>query len=275
MPLFLAAVIVMSCMTFGFGASAASATRTVGVTLEGGEIMRGRALLIDSITYVPLRDFSNAMGGCEISWNGSTNTASVRASGLTLDARVGSLYINANERYFYTVGQILNINGSVYVPIRPLTRAFGLDLAWDGASYTAALSYNGEGYCESGTTYYISDQVYWLSRIINAESSSESMLGKIAVGNVIMNRVDDPRYPNTIYTVIFDNKYGTQFTPAATGTVYKTPSADSVIAAKICLEGYSISDDIIFFLNPKIATSTWISRNCTYVMTIGNHVFYK
>lgn len=272
LPLLTAAILLISC--FGFGLRAGAATTQIKVSLGDTEIMRGRCLLVDEITYVPIRDFADAMGGCVVGWNGGTNTASISARGLYLSAGVGKIYICANDRYFYTVGALRNINGSVYVPIRSLARAFGLDVAWDGASYSVRLTKNG-GYCASGSAYYSSDEVYWLSRIINAESASEPMLGKIAVGNVILNRVADSRYPNTIYNVIFDKKNGTQFTPAATGSVYKAPSAESVIAAKLCLEGYTLSREMIFFLNPRIATNFWITNNCTYVMTIGNHVFYK
>ena len=49
----------------------------------------------------------------------------------------------------------------------------------------------------------------------------------------------------------------------------------AVIAAKICLDGYSISDEILFFMNPRIATSNWISKNRPFAFTIGNHDFYK
>ena len=46
------------------------------------------------------------------------------------------------------------------------------------------------------------------------------------------------------------------------------------MAAKICLEGYSLSTSMIYFYNPAIATSSWIGRTRPYVMTIGNHKFY-
>ena len=75
--------------------------------------------------------------------------------------------------------------------------------------------------------------------------------------------------------MIFDRKHGTQFSPVAFGTIYQTPTASSIIAAKICLEGYSLSNDILFFVNPKLATSTWIERNRIYEFTIGNHHFYS
>ncbi len=269
----MAALVILSCLTFLAPTSAAAAP----VKLRHGstEILRNQSLLIDSITYVPLRAFADTMGGCSVGWNGNTKTASISASGLYLTARVGNTYITANDRCFFTVGEIKNIGGTVYVPIRPMARAFGLVVDWDGATYSVTLTGSGRSYCKSAAAYYNSDDLYWLSRIINAESGAEPMLGKIAVGNVIMNRVASRSYPNSIYAVVFDKKHGTQFTPAATGTIHRAPSADSVVAAKICLEGYSISGEAIFFLNPKIATNFWIVKSCTFVMTVGNHDFYK
>jgi len=127
----------------------------------------------------------------------------------------------------------------------------------------------------SGDSYYDYGSLYWLSHIIHAESGTESLLGKIAVGNVVLNRVAKDEYPNTIYEVIFDNRYAVQFSPTASGTIYNTPSQESVIAAKICLEGYSLSSDIVYFFQPYLATTTWIQDNCTYVFTIGAHRFYS
>ena len=124
-------------------------------------------------------------------------------------------------------------------------------------------------------SFYNADDLYWLSRIISAESKGEPLKGQIAVGNVVLNRKRSSSYPNTVYGVIFDRKHGTQFSPVAFGTIYQTPTASSIIAAKICLEGYSLSNDILFFVNPKLATSTWIERNRIYEFTIGNHHFYS
>ena len=124
-------------------------------------------------------------------------------------------------------------------------------------------------------TNYSDNDLYWLSRIIHAEASGEPFEGKIAVGNVVLNRVKSKNYPNTVYGVIFDKKYGTQFSPVSYGTIYNTPSSDSIKAARKCLEGYSINSEMIFFINPDIATNFWIVKTREYVMTIGNHDFYK
>ena len=101
------------------------------------------------------------------------------------------------------------------------------------------------------------------------------MKGKIAVGNVVLNRVRSSAYPGTIYGVIFDNRYGIQFAPVANGTIYNTPTVDSIIAAKICLEGYSLSSDILYFVNPQKAPNSWIANNRPYSFTIGNHAFFE
>jgi N-acetylmuramoyl-L-alanine amidase len=101
------------------------------------------------------------------------------------------------------------------------------------------------------------------------------MKGKIAVGNVVLNRVRSSAYPNTIYGVIFDKRYGIQFSPVANGTIYNTPTAESIIAAKICLEGYTLSNEILYFLNPSIVGSSWITKTRPYAFKVGNHAFYK
>ena len=245
----------------------------VRVLLDGKDVISGQGRIINSVTYVPLRAFCDALGGASITWDQSTRTAKVSSKGVTVYAKQGALYLQANDRYFYTVEPIANINGSLFVPVRPLAKALGLELEWDN-SLRAVLLETGGKTPISGASFYKSDEVLWLARIIHAESSGEPFNGKIAVGNVVLNRVRSPQYPNTIYGVIFDRKHGTQFSPVSFGTIYNTPSAESVIAAKVCLEGYSLSDEALFFMNPRLATTSWIAQNRPYLFTIGNHLFY-
>ena len=245
----------------------------VSVSLDGRRILNGEAQIIGSTTYVPLRAFCDAIGWCRISWDASTRTATVSTGTLTIDAKQNALYITANGRYFYTVDKVLNLDGSLWVPIRPLAKAYCLDLLWDGTAREVKLTSTGKTLV-SGDNFYKSDEVLWLGRIIHAEAGGEPFLGKMAVGNVVLNRVRSPQYPNTIWGVIFDRKHGTQFSPVSYGTIYNTPSFDSTVAAKLCLEGYSVTNDALFFMNPRIATSNWISKNRPYLFTIGDHDFY-
>lgn len=246
----------------------------VNLTFEGQAVLSGEAAIINSVTYVPLRSFAELAGADSITWNPSTKTATVKKGATTLTVTDGAYYIVASGRYFYTSQKVLNINNRLFVPVRPLAKAFCIDVDWNANSRTVVLTSTGKTLV-SGAQFYNSDDLYWLSRIINAEAGGESLYGQIAVGNVVLNRVAHKQFPNTVYGVIFDRVGGVQFTPVALGTIYRTPSASSIIAAKICLEGTSISNEILFFMNPRISTSNWISKNRPFAFTIGNHDFYK
>ncbi len=232
------------------------------------------AIIIDSTTYVPVESFCKAMGAYSVTWDrdsyGEAATAAVSADGLTIYATVGNEYIWANGRYFYAPTGVRVIDGTFMAPARPLAAAFNSQVSWNG-SLRAVYVTVGEGNILSAEEFYDSDDVYWLSRIIQAEAGNQSFLGKIAVGNVVMNRVKSPLCPNNVYDVIFDNACGVQFSPTANGTIYNTPSQESVIAAKIALEGYKVVGDCLFFASIK---NCWAAYARTYYTTIGAHDFY-
>ena len=154
-------------------------------------------------------------------------------------------------------------------------KAVGAKVTIRSGYYDAFITSGDPTAVKWASEYYDSTDLYWLSRIISAEAKGEPFAGQIAVGNVVLNRVRSRSYPNTIYGVIFDRKHGTQFSPVSLGTIYREPSASSILAAKMCLEGYTLSEDILFFMNPRIATSNWISKNRPFAFRIGNHDFYR
>lgn len=247
---------------------------TTPVLLNGTEILAGECYRLDGVTYVPLRRFCEVFAPQgSMTWNGRTNTATFQTDNLELSVRVGRLYITANGHMLYTVGAVRNLEGHLYVPVRPLARAFAAALTWDASACAVGLTRAG-GTSAIRRASYDADEVYWLSRIISAEASVEPFVGQIAVGNVVLNRVRSREFPNTIYGVIFDRKHGTQFSPVAFGTIYDAPEPSCIIAAKICLEGYSVSDTALYFFDPDLSTSDWISRNCTFEFRIGSHEFY-
>ena len=272
--------IVMAFMSIAVGVSAGAASPAfpegstyVKVTLDGKEVLKNEAILINSVTYVPVRSFSELMGADDISWNQKTRTATIKKGDVSIYLTSGALYVGANGRYFFTVEKILNINDRLYAPVRAIAKSFNASVDWDNNTRTVVIT-SGKKAIASGSDFYNSTDLYWLSRIISAEAAGESLVGQIAVGNVVLNRKASAQYPNTVYGVIFDRKGGTQFSPVSMGTIYNTPSEMSIIAAKICLDGYSVDTGILFFMNPKIATSNWISKNRPFAFTIGNHSFY-
>lgn len=254
---------------YDFPSDAAS----VSVSIDGQKVLVGEAAILNDVTYVPLRSFSELFGADSIEWNGKTGVATIKKGNTVINIGDRLHYIEASGRYFYSSAPVRNISNRLFVPIRVIAKAFCVDVGWDNASRTVTLKDTGEVLL-SADQYYSADDLYWLSRIINAESGGESLIGKIAVGNVVINRKNSRSYPNTIYGVIFDRNGGTQFSPVSMGTIYRTPSQESIIAAKICLDGYSVDTNILFFMNPKIATNNWISNNRPFAFRIGNHYFY-
>ncbi|MBR2011165.1 MAG: cell wall hydrolase [Clostridia bacterium] len=251
----------------------AAASSPVHVTVDGVPFS-GSVQVKNNTTYVGIRKFATDLDpSASVTYNADTRTLTVKTSALTLICADGSSYIVANGRYLYYDQPVFMKNGTMYAPIMQLYRAFGAGIKWSDTLGGFAVT-RGSGGIAAGSSYYRSDEVLWLSRIISAEAKGEPLRGKIAVGNVILNRVQDSAFPNTIYSVIFDKKYGVQFTPAANGTVYQTPTEESIIAAKICLEGYTVSTGILYFVNPTKAPGSWASKNRAYFGKIGNHAFY-
>lgn len=109
-----------------------------------------------------------------------------------------------------------------------------------------------------------------LASIINAEAGVEPYEGKIAVGNVIMNRVNHPEFPDTIKEVVYQRG---QFSPVSDGSIQKEPNEDSIKAAREVLNGRRvINKNVLYFYDPRIATSKWIFTR-KVVTKIGDHAF--
>ncbi|NCC69823.1 MAG: cell wall hydrolase, partial [Clostridia bacterium] len=89
-----------------------------------------------------------------------------------------------------------------------------------------------------------------------------------------LNRVASPDFPDCIYDVIFDDRWGGQFEPVKNGTINDMPTEESILAAKLCLDGASVVGNSLFFLNPAKAANFWTTQNRDYVATIGSHQFY-
>ena len=229
--------------------------------------------LIESKTMIPLLEFCKIMDSSSYISSYSGGVVSVQTRGITVSAKSGDFYIEANGRCFYTEVSCRLIGNTLYVPIRALARAFNSAVTWNDASRSVSVKDYG-GVCAPADQVYWDGSVLWLSRIIYAESRGEPLLGKIAVGNVVMNRVESYQFPNTIYSVIFDRKYGIQFTPVASGTIYNNANAECIRAAKMVLGGTSVNDDVLYFVNPAIATNSWVQKNRKFAFSIGNHHFY-
>ena len=118
---------------------------------------------------------------------------------------------------------------------------------------------------------YSSADYNLLARIISAEARGESYAGQVAVGAVILNRIEHPSFPDTLAGVVYQ--------PGAFSCLYDgqfdKPIADSAYsAARDALNGWDPSGGAIYYYNPKTATNKWI-RSRPIIKKIGKHVFCK
>ncbi len=238
--------------------------------------LSGRAYERDGEIFASLSEFAELYG---INMNLSVNEEgfSAVAEGLAIDAAADANYLTANYRYVFLPSGCILCGGDIYLPSDALERIFGVTI-----KVSADRLDIGTKQCRiiSGTEDYYKlnmppDYQYWLPRIIKAETAEEPLAGKIAIGNVIDNRVKSPRYPDNIYKVVYDNNTGVQFTPATTGALTSAPDELSWVAACLCYEGYNSVGDSLFFVNPENNRNYWFKNNCTYVTTVGRHEFYK
>lgn len=222
----------------------------------------------DGTAYVPLVAFAQAMGEHTAAWDGST--AQVSSPEMTVTATPGQQWLEANGRCLYVPGQVRLVDGRTMVPVRTLAQVYGAQVTWDALTRTVTVADGGQP-LEHGDTYYDLDTLYWLSRVISAESQGEVLTGQIAVGNVVLNRLASDVFPDDLYGVIFQPG---QFEPVENGTIYNDPYHLSVTAAKLCLEGAQVVGDCMYFFAPALSPGTWIVNNRTYYTTIGCHRFY-
>lgn len=235
-----------------------------------------KPFLHNGLTYIPIRFVSSALGADSVMWNEKSRTAIIKDGMVSISLTIGQTKAIVNNKKVSLEGSVLLTQDRTFVPVRFIAENMGANVWWDKNTYTVAISKEGNTVPSDliTTRHYSDDDIYWLSRIVNAESAAEPIRGKIAVANTVLNRVKSKEFPNTIYSVIFDRKFGIQFEPTINGTIYNPPAGDSIIAAKRALEGENVVGKSLYFLNPVISSNFWIVKNRTFYTTIGNHDFY-
>lgn len=116
----------------------------------------------------------------------------------------------------------------------------------------------------------LSPKVRLMTRTISAEAKGEPYLGQVGVGAVIMNRVQDPKFPNTIAGVIYQPW---AFTAVSYGHIWNhTPSKTTIRATLDAISGWDPTYGALYYYNPAKVTSFWIFSR-PQIRTIGQHVF--
>ena len=171
-----------------------SAYQSVKLSFNGKSV-GVNALIINGEYYIPVKSFVGfAAPDMTVTYSSSSKTLVISGGGLYLTATDSSFAVYANDRVLFelTPARLMS-DGFLYIPAKTLAKALSLSVT------VSSSGINLKGTVRAITPakdFYAEDAVYWLSRIISAESRGEPLIGQIAVGNVIMNRVRSQSFPN-------------------------------------------------------------------------------
>ena len=121
----------------------------------------------------------------------------------------------------------------------------------------------------NGVGGYSSSDVYLLAKTIYAEGRGEPYTGQVAIGAVVMNRVRNSAFPNTVSGVVYQKH---AFTAVSDGQINLTPDDTAMRAARDAINGWDPTGGALYYYNPAVATSAWIFDRQT-ITVIGRHVF--
>jgi N-acetylmuramoyl-L-alanine amidase len=110
-----------------------------------------------------------------------------------------------------------------------------------------------------------------MAKTIYSEARGESYKGQVAVGAVVMNRIQSDQFPNTIHGVVFESR---AFTAVDDGQYWLTPDSSAYRAAQDAVRGWDPTYSALYYFNPDTATSSWIWTRSQTVQ-IGNHIFAR
>lgn len=136
-------------------------------------------------------------------------------------------------------------------------------------------------FLEQSSQYLLSDEDYdMLLRIVEAEAGNQDEEGKLLVANVVLNRMQNEAFPDTVTEVVLQQEKGVcQFSPVSNKTLWKVKiSKETEEAVERAVAGEDISEGALYFVARKYADNEkvkWFDSHLTYLFEHGGHEFFK
>ncbi|MGE7610637.1 spore cortex-lytic enzyme [Paenibacillus sp. NPDC101420] len=158
---------------------------------------------------------------------------------------------------------------------QPLDGVYGSQTKAAVAKFQKAYGLNADGVTGTKTwnalkKYTLSiEEMDILAKVIYSESRGEPYKGQVAVGAVVMNRIQSSQFPDNIKDVVFQKG---AFTAVSDGQYWLTPNRTAYLAALDAVRGWDPTNNSIYYFNPDTATSAWIWTR-PQNLKIGKHIF--
>lgn len=252
-----------------------------------GSVVRGQTYYVqpgDSLYSIAAR-YGTSVTALQRN-NGLTNAAVYPGQALSLTRRYAPQSVGST----YTVrdGDSLLVIAKNGDPLYLIAKRYGVSLkALLDANHLSNASAvlpgqrliipkNSSGSVNPGNKYNLSQSdLDLLARLVAAESGGEPFTGQVAVAATILNRLEDPRYPNTIPGIVYQVDNGSyQYSPVLDGRINLPASPSAYQAIEQAVQGSDPSNGANGFYNPAKTTNQWV-RSQPVTATIGEHVFFK
>lgn len=171
------------------------------------------------------------------------------------------------DRCYKTLIVSLLVLGNIFVPIKQI---YALEYYLDSRIENCFAQIK-EREKKEAVINLNDEEIMLLSKLVAGEARGESYEGQVAVAAVVINRVKDSRFPNSLEGVIYQKN---AFSVVNNGTIYAEPTSSTYRAAQEALYGNDPTNNAIYFWNPDISTCSWMNRLNPH-LRIGNHVFAK
>ncbi|BAS28357.1 LysM peptidoglycan-binding domain-containing protein [Limnochorda pilosa] len=206
--------------------------------------------------------------------NNLWTTSEIRAGGwLALPGGLNRAYTVQPGDSLFIVAQK---TGTTVEELRRLNNLWGTDEIWAGQVLAVPTAPSPPPAPEppAPRVRLSPEELDLLSRLVTAEAEGEAYAGQVAVAATVLNRVLDPRYPNTVWDVVYQYWQGIpQFSPVADGRINLPASPVARQAVAEALTGKDPASGALGFYNPLKTSNAWV-RSQPVTAAIGNHLFF-
>lgn len=236
----------------------------IGVPIHGSELevtvsVNGTGLRFDSApfiheerTMIPVRTIAEVLGAEEILWDEVLQQVTIVYENVHYKMKIGSkTYLMGGVPREMDVAPLI-AEGRTLLPLRYVAETFGFEVEWDAATRTVELYKDGVEVLDTYavTSAYSNEDLLWLARIVNVEGLDIGYEAKLAIANVVLNRIKSEEYPNSVYNVIMDDAYAVQFPPAHRSSFQTLePDEQSWLVAEDALNGHNNIENCLYFNN--------------------------
>ena len=226
-----------------------------------------RIFIALTMTFIIMIISFTDISGISSSYNAESDPQSVLSQYGSRGNEVRQIQTKLKELGFYN-GSIDGIYGNnTKKAVISFQKSRGLKA--DGIAGPKTLLYLG---LDSGSQGgFTSNDIYLLAKVIAAEARGESYIGQVAVGAVVLNRVDSSSFPDTVSGVVYQRG---AFSAVTDSNWSVAPDSSARKAAQDAINGWDPSGGALYYYNPAKTSNKWI-RSRPVITTIGRHLFCK